>query len=102
MMDSILRSHKNFARCYIDDIIIFSKILKDYLGHLNIIFSLFNEIGICLKDTKTYLGYSSIILLGQRVDGFRLTTLEKRIAAIRELKFPETLKDLETYLDFIN
>ena len=99
-MDSILRPHKSFAWYYIDDIVIFSKILKDHLEYFNIIFSLFNKIDICLKDTKTYLAYPSIILLGQWVDGFELTTLEEWITAIQELKFPEMLKDLKTYLDF--
>ena len=100
MINFILYPHKSFTWYYINNIIIFFKILENHTEYLNIIFSLFNEIEICLKDIKTYLNYLLIILLDQQVDEFGLTILEKQIAAIWELKFPETLKDLETYLDF--
>src|SRR5205809_4759551 len=65
MMNMILKSHKFFICCYIDDIVIFSKTLKNHLKHLNIIFSLFDKMKITLKEVKTHLDYSSIILLNQ-------------------------------------
>src|SRR2546429_8381162 len=65
MINMILRSHKFFVCCYIDDIIIFLKTLKNYLKHLNTIFNLFDEMRITLKEVKTHLNYSSIILLNQ-------------------------------------
>src|SRR6266536_2514172 len=63
MMNMILHSHKFFVCCYINDIVIFSKILEDHLQHLNMIFSLFNRLEIILKKIKTHLDYLSIILL---------------------------------------
>src|SRR5436190_20145205 len=65
MMNMIFRFHKFFTHCYIDDIVIFLKILKNHLKHLNIIFNLFDELKITLKEVKTHLEYSSIILLNQ-------------------------------------
>src|SRR5204862_3153310 len=65
MMNMIFRSHKFFVCYYIDDIVIFSKTLKNYLKHLNIVFNLFDELRITLKEVKTHLNYSSIILLNQ-------------------------------------
>ena len=63
MINMILYSYKFFVCCYINDIIIFSKILENHFQHLNIIFSLFNRLEITLKKIKTHLDYSSIILL---------------------------------------
>src|SRR6266536_1819261 len=100
MMDSILRPYKPFIRCYIDDIIIFSKIFEEHIKYLDIILGLFDYLGITIKGAKTFLGYPSIILLGQRVNRFGMATSEKRTAAIRNLAFPKILKDLETYLVF--
>src|SRR5437667_5471711 len=63
IINMILYSYKFFAYYYIDDIIIFSKILEDYFQHLNTIFNLFNRFKITFKKIKTHLDYSSIILL---------------------------------------
>ena len=87
MMNSILRLYKSFVRYYVDDIVIFFKIFKKHIEYLNTILDLFDRFGVTLKDTKTFLNYLSIILLGQRVNGFRILTSEKYIAAIRNLTF---------------
>src|SRR2546429_7440519 len=63
MINMILCSYKFFACYYINDIIIFSKILENYLQHLNMIFSLFNRLEITFKKIKIHLNYLSIILL---------------------------------------
>src|SRR5436190_19697122 len=65
MMNMILQSHKFFVCCYIDNIIIFLKILQNHLQHLNMMFSLFDKLKIMLKKVKTHLEYLSIILLDQ-------------------------------------
>src|SRR5204863_2723513 len=65
MMNMIFCSHKFFVCCYINDIVIFSKTLKNHFQHLNIVFNLFNRLEITLKKIKTHLDYSSIILLDQ-------------------------------------
>src|SRR5947207_13293784 len=77
MMNMIFISHKFFTHCYIDDIVIFLKILKNHFKHLNIIFSLFDKMRITLKEAKTHLDYLSIILLNQQVDDFGMTFLKK-------------------------
>ena len=99
MMNMIFRSHKFFAHCYIDDIVIFLKILKNHLKHLNTVFSLFDKMKITFKEVKTHLDYSSIILLDQQVDDFGMTSSKKQIAALQDLSFLKTLKDLKIYLD---
>src|SRR5437762_7222261 len=63
MINMIFKSHKFFTHYYIDDIVIFSKILKNYLKHLNIVFNLFDELKITFKKIKTHLNYLLIILL---------------------------------------
>src|SRR5947207_11510447 len=99
MMNMILRPHKFFVCCYIDDIVIFLKTLKNYLKHLNIIFSLFDKMRITLKEVKTHLDYSSIILLNQQVDDFDMISLKKQIVVLQDLLFSEILKDLKIYLN---
>ena len=99
MMNMIFRSHKFFICCYIDDIVIFLKILKNHLKHLNTVFNLFDELKITFKKVKTHLDYSSIILLNQQVDDFDMITLKKQITALQDLSFSETLKNFKIYLN---
>jgi hypothetical protein len=83
IIDTILRPYRQFARYYVDDIIIFFKIFEEYIEYLNIIFELFNRIGITLKNLKFYFDYSSIILLKQRINGLDITCVENYIAALK-------------------
>src|SRR5436305_13943861 len=97
-MDRILRRYRAFARAYVDDVTIFSKTLEEHLQHLNTIFKLFDQLRISLRGTKSFLGYPSTTVLGQLVDGFGLQTATEKLAALVKLKFPHSLKNLETYL----
>lgn len=78
----MLRTCRSFARAYIDDIIIFLRLLKEHLEHLDRVFGILYSLGIYLAPKKSFLGYLSIVLLGQRVDRYRLTTSSKKLEAI--------------------
>ena len=97
-IDNILRDHRNFARAYLDDIVVFSMTLQYHVDHLNSVLSTLSVKKIKLSGKKTFLGYPSIKLLGQRVDALGLATAEEKIKAITQLEFPRNLKALETYL----
>ena len=96
--DKILRPLRDFARAYVDDIITFSQTLSQHLNHLRQLFTLFRERRIYLNPKKTFLGYPSIILLGQRIDSLKLSTSEEKLATISALRFPRILRELETFL----
>ena len=101
-IDKILRSIREFAKAYVDDIIVFSKTLSQHLEHLRIIFSLFRERRISLNSKKFFLEYSLIILLGQRVNFLDLSTSKEKLAAITSLRFPQSLRELEIFLRLTN
>ena len=96
--DKLLRPYKEFARAYVDDIIVYNRTLEEHLNHLATIFQLFRDKRVSLAPTKSYLGYPSVILLGQRVDSLGMSTSAEKIAAITSLRFPYTLRDLEIFL----
>src|SRR5437762_1613097 len=54
MMNKILQSYRNFAQSYINNLIIFSKILKNYKKHLSIIFY-YAQLIESLQNKKTIL-----------------------------------------------
>ena len=101
-IDIILRGHGAYAKAYIDDIVIFSTTLEEHIQHLRTIFQLFVMHNITLNPEKTYLGYLSITLLGQKVNGLGLTSASEKVLAISNWRFPHNLKLLESYLGFTN
>ena len=73
-IDTILRVYRAFARAYVDDIVVFSQTLEEHLSHLHSVFQLLESYGISLSPKKSFLGYPTVALLGQKVDAFGLTT----------------------------
>ena len=98
-IDCILQSHCAYTQIYIDDIVVFSKTLKKHISHLNAVFELLNNLDIVLVSAKTFLSFSFITLLGQKIDSLGMTAAGKKIMTISKLAFPITLQDLEHYLD---
>ena len=96
--DAMLRPFKDFAKAYVDDIIVFSHTLQEHIKHLGQIFELFELKRVSLSPVKSFIGYPSVTLLGQKVDGLGMSTSQEKIQAITDLKFPETLRDLEIFL----
>ena len=100
-MNNYLREYREFVKFYINDIVVFNKILKKHLQHLQKILNLFRDMNITLKSSKTFLSYSSIILLEQKIDNLRLITSKNKLKIITILFFFKTLKDFETYFEMI-
>ncbi len=98
MIDQVLQPHQAYSKAYMDDIVIYSKSLLEHVDHLKAIFQTLYELNIALKPTKLFIGYSSVQLLGQKVDMFSLSTAKEKLQAISELEFPKLLKQLEIYL----
>jgi len=97
-IDILLRSHQAYVKVFIDDITISSMTLKDHIRNLHTIFSLFQQVQITLSSIKSFIEYSLISLLGQRVNSFKMTTSEEKIEVISNLDFSRNWKDLERYL----
>ncbi|EAQ86812.1 hypothetical protein CHGG_08065 [Chaetomium globosum CBS 148.51] len=98
IMDQLLNPHAEYARAFIDDIVIFSNDAEDHLKHLERIFRLFHDKNVAIAPTKSFIGYPSVELLGFRVNSLGLTTTAQRVEAFRNLAFPKTLKALEQWI----
>jgi hypothetical protein len=97
----ILRNIKHFCRAFIDDIIIFSNILKKHVQHLFTMFQRLLDHDIKLNSCKAFLSFSSVALLEQHVDEFDLYAVKDKIAVILNWDFLSILKTLKIYLEFI-
>ena len=97
-IDKILQPHQKYARAYLDDIVIFSKLLEEHLKHL---YNVFHELiitKIILPPIKSFLAYPLVYLFGQGFNALGMATAEANLATITQLAFPHLLKDLKAYL----
>jgi len=100
--DQLLWSHWCYAQVYMNDIVIFSRTLKDHLKHLHVMFQLFSKKRVSISSKKSFIDYSSVILLNQKVDDFDLTISVEKLKTIISLDFSRTLRALNIYLDMID
>ena len=96
-IDRVLRSF-DFARTYVNDIVVFFNTLKDHLTHFRQIFQTLSVNNISINFKKAFLNYSSVNFLKQHVTFLNLSTDEKKLQAIVNLFFFKILSKLEIYL----
>ncbi len=80
-IDAMLRLY-NFAKVYVDDVVVYSNILKEHLRHLNEIFKLFKRMNIVIKLSKIFLDYFIIALFDQKIDNFELIIAKNKLTTI--------------------
>jgi hypothetical protein len=87
-----------FTLVYIDDIVLFSKSWEEHLLHLNQVLGAIAKAGITLSPPKCFVGYTSILLLGQKVSRLGLSTHREKVTAILDLATPRHVSDLQKFL----
>jgi hypothetical protein len=97
-MDKKLLPHRAYARCYIDNIVVFSDNFEDHLNHIDSVLKTLADCGMTLGPDKCYVGFHSIKLLGHKVDRYGLSTLKEKTDAIASLEFPKVLAQLDYFL----
>ena len=93
------RAYQQYARVYIDDIVIFSKTQSEHIVHLRNIFRILSTNNIVINLKKIYIDYSSITLLKEQVIFLDLFTDVQKMKTIANLDFLKTLEQLKIYLD---
>jgi len=101
-MQSVLAPYLwTIALCYIDDIVVFSKSFEEHLQHLDLVLGAIAEAKLTLSPVKGHLGYSSILLLGQKVSRLGLSTHQEKVEAIIELARPSTVQSLQSFIGMV-
>ena len=99
-IDKMLKIFRNFARVYVNDIVVFSKFYDKHLFYLQSVFELFLKNKIFINLTKVFIDFSSVKLLNQNVNFLKLFISEKKIKAVFKLIFLANFNQFETYFEF--
>ena len=90
-----------FTLVYIDNIVVFSKSCEEHLYHLDLVLGAIAKAGVTLSPTKCFIGYLSILLLGQKVSQLRLSTHQEKVQAILDLERLTSVTDLQKFLGMV-
>ncbi len=101
LMDSVLMGCMDFARVYIDDILVVSSSWREHLGHLEWLFEVLKSEGLTCKRSKCCFGRVKLEFLGHVVGGGRINVAEARVRAIRDHPRPRTRKQLRAFLGMV-
>ena len=97
MMDRVLAGLP-FARCYIDDIVVWSSSFSEHLKHLEIDFNRVRDVGLKVHPGKCLFGAAKIDFLGHRVTAFGIQPQSDKTAAIKEMVAPKDVPGLRALL----
>ena len=92
-MDKVL-INMPFARCHIDDIVIWSTNLEEHLKHLSPVFARSRQAGLKVHPGKCVFAVNQIDFLGHCVSAEGLSPQQEKVAATRDLPAPTDVLSL--------
>ena len=87
-----------FISVYLDDILVFSRTLKDHLQHLQAVLACLVEVGLKLKSVKCHFTQRKLEYLGHVITHHGLKTNSRLIQAVREFPTPKNVHEVRQFL----
>ncbi|CAI7787037.1 unnamed protein product [Closterium sp. NIES-54] len=87
---------------YLDDILIYSRDMKQHIEHLRRVFEILRRDKFYVKLSKSELALKKVQFLGHMVSAQGVHVDPKKIEAVRTLKTPKNVKELQQFLGFAN
>ncbi len=100
-MDCVLSGCEDYAKVYIDDILVVSESWEVHARHLRRLLEVLREAGLTCKRSKCVFGKRRLEFLGHVIGDGYMSVPEVRIVAIREHPVPRTRKQLRAFLGLI-
>ena len=103
LMGHILRGLEyRFALIYIDDIVIFSKSIKEHLTHLEEVFRRLRNANVKLNPEKCSFVKQRIVYLGHVVTPEGVFPDPSKVEVVKNFTTPASLKKLKSFLGLAN
>ena len=87
-----------FVTVYIDDVLIYSKSLREHLRHLELVLQRIAKVGLKLKPTKCKFICQEVEYLGHLITPRGLQTNERIVNAVKEFPCPRDVTELKRFL----
>ncbi|CAI7857084.1 unnamed protein product [Closterium sp. NIES-53] len=87
---------------YLDDILIYSKDMKQHVEHLRSVFEILRRERFYEKLSKSEFALKKVQFFGHMVSAQEVHVDPKKIEAVRTWKTPENVKELQQFIGFAN
>ena len=97
---TLSRLPPGFAIAYLDDILIYSKTVKEHIVHIELVLKLHAQVGMKLNLRKCSVFQSRVDYLGHSVSNKGVSMISSYVDKIRDWPLPSTGKELVSFLGF--
>ena len=87
---------------YLDDVIVFSKRLRDHAADLGAVLERFRSAGLKLKRSKCALFYDRVLYLGHLITHAKVSPDPAKLQVISGWPVPSTVREMQSFLGFVN
>jgi transposase InsO family protein len=91
-----------YARVFIDDVVVFSKNRDDHAAHLKEVIRRLNDAKLILNVDKCQIARLEVNLLGFRINPYGRRIDPSRLINLADWPVPTTAKQLQSFLGFVN
>ncbi len=101
LMDQVLVPCSDYARVYIDDVLVVSECWEVHLKHLEEVFEVLKLAGLTVKKKKCAFGKRKLEFLGHLIGDGVVSVPGYRVRAIAEHPMPRNRKQLRSFLGLV-
>ncbi|GBG73683.1 hypothetical protein CBR_g17025 [Chara braunii] len=87
-----------FVIVYLDDILIFSKIVEEHVAHLDKVLSLLRQHKFKINGEKCEFGRTRVLYLGHEISAEGLKPDDAKVASIRDWPRPQSVTEMRSFL----
>ena len=87
-----------FAKCYIDDILVYSPDMETHLKHLDIVLTRLHDVNMKVKAKKCHFALAEVKYLGHIVTQKGVKPDPENVAAIKDMKQPNNVTEVRAFL----
>ena len=91
----------NFTFGYLDDILVFSRDMKQHLQHVRVLFERLREADLKLTKRKCNFLKAHVQYLGHYISGGGLEPVPEKLHSLRDMPSPEDLTGVRRFLGFV-